>query len=1464
MADAVVSVVINAEDNASAAIGRVAQSLGALNAQGGNANIQTGKVNEGIKSIGDASEKASNQAKTLDKELTSGSNAINKFNTVSSRLGSAGAKLESWGKATKDFGEGIDDATKPLQKASAGILAAGIATGKAAIDFENNFANVKKTVDGTPEQLEAVEEGLIALGTTGINGRNAIPATTRELTELAATAGQLGIKTENIVDFTEVMAQMGTATNLYGEQGAATLAKFANITGMSQSNFRNLGSSLVALGNNFATTEADIANMSMRLASAGTTVGMSEADILGLATTLSSTGMEAEAGGSAISTVMLDIEDAVTNGGDALEAYAKASGKTAEQFKKDWNNSAINTIMDLFDSLGESDNLAQSVNDLGITEIRQRDAVMRLANAHNQLREAVTMGNTAWQENTALQNEFDAKADTTASQIAVTKNNVVEAARSFGEVMLPSIKNASEGIKDYAQGLARMDDTQKESMINTAKNVVIAGAAVKGITTLIKGAGTVASGLGAIATAAGTTIAPVALAGAGIIALGAGLAYGITKYKEYQNAQRNWGDGAEEAAEKAHEAIEKVQEISGLQREMWDLRQIINNPDSTPEQLEAAKARIEEIAQLLAQEYNLTINVNTSDLDGAVSEVSSYLDTLGQMSVSELEMETGNLKIELGENYGRYAYHEETMSNLQKQWDDNSENAIKYSKAVGKIEGAYGALTRAEEVYKNTTGKEDFRETEEGARLITQAVNETDSALKELGENNATVETLADVEYWLGELEKNYNDYKGKATDAQVRMREEQAAYEKWIQSRERLSQAGITEATKGNTELGLANMKTAINDYGAAVEDVASDWALAQNGFNSFNEAIQSADKDNYVRDLVNNMQALGVQTEYAAAQGALAENGFKTMEQAAQAGGKALDNVARDFGEISLDKGLDLDKINEVAHSLNMIPEWKEITINAEGNVEVIDTVRKAAEDLSEHSDTKLRVTAEGNIEVLETADEKLKALAQAGLVTVKFNFDTGGWDIFSNENGEKIGEITVDGKVNWTTGEVEKPSEEETTAEGKTNFKKGEVEKPSEEETTVEGTINWKVKEIDTPDISGGTSTEGFIVDDWNSWSKGGNSITIEPEVNVNPKVSFNGETVQGGSFDLLEGLGLKSTTASAAEIESVDVPANVNVQAQSVNVESMPEATATEAQTVDVTANVKLHAGNIDFSEFSSYVGMGAQAAAGLTGAQEVDITANVKLHAGTIDYSELSSYVGMGAQAAAGLTGTQEVNVTANINLLGGAIDYSGFQSYAAMGAQAAGGLIGAQETNVTANITLSGGSINTEALSSAVTAAISGITAEGTVEATVTYTVNSSAPDQYKPANKTAVATYTVNSSAPDQYKPANKTATAIYGLDSSAVDSYQPADKYATVHYTVSVEGAIPNAKGTQNFRGGLAMVNDQKGVSDPRELIIDQGRAFIPEGRDVILPLSKGARVFTASQTKAIMSGLGIPHFA
>jgi hypothetical protein len=81
----------------------------------------------------------------------------------------------------------------------------------------------------------------------------------------------------------------------------------------------------------------------------------------------------------------------------------------------------------------------------------------------------------------------------------------------------------------------------------------------------------------------------------------------------------------------------------------------------------------------------------------------------------------------------------------------------------------------------------------------------------------------------------------------------------------------------------------------------------------------------------------------------------------------------------------------------------------------------------------------------------------------------------------------------------------------------------------------------------------------------------------------------------------------------------------------------------------------------------------------------------------------------------------------------------------------------------------------------------------------------------------------------------------------------------YGTAIYNVQYVG---KAKGDSDFEGGMAMVNDQKGVADPTELITWRGHAWMYEGRDVIAPLPKGATIYTAKQTQEILKG--IPHFA
>ena len=132
-----------------------------------------------------------------------------------------------------------------------------------------------------------------------------------------------------------------------------------------------------------------------------------------------------------------------------------------------------------------------------------------------------------------------------------------------------------------------------------------------------------------------------------------------------------------------------------------------------------------------------------------------------------------------------------------------------------------------------------------------------------------------------------------------------------------------------------------------------------------------------------------------------------------------------------------------------------------------------------------------------------------------------------------------------------------------------------------------------------------------------------------------------------------------------------------------------------------------------------------------------------------------------------------------------------------------------------------------------------------------------------KEVDTTTTVKMAVDSADVDNYQPDEKTGTAKYGVDSSSVDDWSPPNKNAIVVYTAVVEGE-PKAKGTQDFKGGMAMINDQRGVADPRELVEVNGKGYIFEGRDVVLPLPRHAKVYTAGQTKEMLAMAGLRRYA
>lgn len=356
-----------------------------------------------------------------DKKMAGVRSDLSATQAAFSRMGSmAGTALKAVGVGAVAAGGAI-----------AGIAASGT---RAAVDFESAFTGVIKTVDATDEELAMLRESIIDM-------TQEIPLAATEIAGIAEAAGQLGIKTENILGFTRVMADLGVTTNMSSDEAATALARFANITGMSQTEFDRLGSSIVALGNNLATTEGEIVEMGLRIAGAGAQVGMTEAQIMGMAGALSSVGINAEAGGTAISRVMIDMASAVAEGGNKLNMIAEVAGMTGDRFTDVFKNNASFALQAFIKGL---DHVSQSGGDLfgtlerlNMDEIRVRDTLLRLAGASQVFHDALQISNNAWEENTALTKEAELRYGTTASKFQLFRNAIDAVRIEIGDKLLP-------------------------------------------------------------------------------------------------------------------------------------------------------------------------------------------------------------------------------------------------------------------------------------------------------------------------------------------------------------------------------------------------------------------------------------------------------------------------------------------------------------------------------------------------------------------------------------------------------------------------------------------------------------------------------------------------------------------------------------------------------------------------------------------------------------------------------------------------------------------------------------------------------------------------------------------------------------------------------------------------------------------------------------------------------------------
>lgn len=474
-------------------------------------------------------------------------------------------------KSVDKFGKGMADVGKSLTSlVTVPLVAVGGASLKVASDFESAFAGVRKTVDATEEQFGELRQGIRDMA-------KEMPQSASDIAKVGEAAGQLGIKTEAILGFTKTMVNLGVATNMTSDEAASALARLANITQMPQDQFGKLGSSIVALGNNFATTESEITDMALRLAGAGHQVGMSEADILGLSAALSSVGVEAEMGGSAISRVMVRMQVAATSmgkvdaltkatgmslrelqlladnnskdfkaladalgmtqtqmgnivdGGVDLQNFSKIAGVTSDQFKKSFETDAVGALTAFINGLGNADQAGTSainmLEEMGITEIRLRDSLLRLGNAGDLVTNATKLSNEAWGENTALTNEAEQRYKTFASQMQILKNKLSDIAITIGDALMPIVLQAVDTMQPFVDKITELAEKFTTLSPASQQMIVIVAAIAAAMGPLLVILGQVVSSVSGLMPVFAALTSPVGLIVAAVAGLAAGLVY---------------------------------------------------------------------------------------------------------------------------------------------------------------------------------------------------------------------------------------------------------------------------------------------------------------------------------------------------------------------------------------------------------------------------------------------------------------------------------------------------------------------------------------------------------------------------------------------------------------------------------------------------------------------------------------------------------------------------------------------------------------------------------------------------------------------------------------------------------------------------------------------------------------------------------------------------------------------------
>lgn len=461
-----------------------------LTEQSENYQKKVGLVKEELKLLenaeGDNKKAIEEKKAALDEAEASLNEYKNRLKEVDEQLKFGKASIEEYTEKVQKAGEKVNDAGSGMtKKVTTPILAAGAASAKMAMDFEDSMAKVSTIADATEVPMDDMQKAILDLSNqTGISAE--------EIAQNVYDSISAGQKTGDAVNFVSNSTKLAKAG--FADAGSAldVLTTIMNAYGLKASEVTNVSDMLIQTQNLGKTTVADLASSMGKVIPTANAYGVSLDELCAGYAIMTVNGIA-----TAESTTYMNgmLNELGKSGTTVSETLKKKTGKTFRELM-DSGMSLSDVLKIISDAAAENN---KSFGDMWSSSEAGKAGMILLGDSAENFNGVLEqMQNSTGATNTAFE-----KLDTNSTKIKKTTNELKNDAIDFGTVLMdglaPIIENIAEKVSELTEWFGGLSESEKQTIIQIGLIVAAIGPLLVVLGTVVSSGAKIIGGIPVIA-----------------------------------------------------------------------------------------------------------------------------------------------------------------------------------------------------------------------------------------------------------------------------------------------------------------------------------------------------------------------------------------------------------------------------------------------------------------------------------------------------------------------------------------------------------------------------------------------------------------------------------------------------------------------------------------------------------------------------------------------------------------------------------------------------------------------------------------------------------------------------------------------------------------------------------------------------------------------------------------------------